>query len=112
MMSVCPGDTGNASATASAWALLSSTRSAGRRQNGQSLGLEPFIVSLDAPVAEGPYLLVVGRLKLLPETRVEADISQVSIVAQETPALELLKRHAEHQPLNPHFVQLIHRDQA
>src|SRR5947209_3329454 len=107
MTSVCPGDTGKSSGTASAWVLPSMTRSTGSRQKGQSLGLESLIVALDALLTDSPNLLQVFSLKLPPQLRGKADVGQVAVVAQETPSLECLKWLAQHQPLRGHVVQLV-----
>src|SRR5262245_59106979 len=109
MTSVCPAETGNASATASARAFFSRMRAAGKQQNGQSLGLKSPIIDLDVPAAQAPDLLVIIAPELTPQPRVKADVGQVAVITEELPALELLKGHAQHQPLGARLVQLVHR---
>src|SRR6516165_9759983 len=112
MTSACPAETGNASASPSACAFASRMRSAGSRQNGQSVGLKSLIVALDAFQAPAPDKLAVLRPKLSPQLRVKANVSQVAIITKESPALELLEGHAEHQAQDAALVQLIHRHLA
>src|SRR5437867_3454279 len=95
--SVWPGETGNASATASAWALSSRMRPGGKEQNGQSVGLQSLIIAFDATAAQAPDLFPVSRPKLPPQARVKADVSQVAVITEELRVLERSKGLAQHQ---------------
>src|SRR5262249_21091397 len=108
MTRVCPGDTGKASATAIAWALLSRRRSGGSWQKGQSWGCKSLIVPRDALLARRSDALKIVRAQLPPQPRVKGDEGQVAVVAEEAAALEGLERLAQQQPLGRHLVQFIH----
>src|SRR5690349_13621798 len=109
MTSECPGDTGNASATARAWALLSRIRSAGIRQNGQSVALDSLIVAVDAlPAGDCDLFPVIGA-KLPPQARLKPHEGQVAVITHEAPALERLEWFGQHQPGGTRLVQFVHR---
>src|SRR5437899_3269388 len=104
MMSVCPGETGNASATTNASSLASRTRSCGMSQNGQLLGPDSVIVGFYALLAGSPDSRQIVFRQQSPEGRDESHERHVALVADELAALEFLERHPQYDSL--HFVVL------
>src|SRR5262245_17688871 len=100
MTSACPGETGNASATANAAVFSSRMRSCGMVQNGQSSCFDSGIVHRDGLLAGAANLGPVFGLQLSPQSRLEPDIRQVPVIAQVLLALELLERHFQHDALH------------
>src|SRR5437763_1190414 len=100
MRSVWPGDAGKASSTAYPHSFPKRMRPSGIRQNGHSSGGKAFIVRGNPRIAEGVQAGDVFRPEPPPQIRHKADVSQVPVVTDEAPPLELLERHPEHDRAN------------